>query len=224
MTAIPATAHTLPGRYFPRLEMVQILAAAQGSSLWPQAPSIERHAAMSRAYMTQTTAALSTSHPAWGRQSSGWARSWSQFRTRDRQANTTMASPTIHCPARNQRLPTQRLVIPALAQLGHVVRSQPGSPGFADQTAHRHPVRIVEQLKHRGADRFARRKDETSGAARGHDVQDTTTVPACDHRNTRHQRLRRRQSEAFSLGRKDHDIRAGEMERDVGRGHGPGEV
>src|SRR3954467_3292629 len=180
MTAIPATAHTLPGRYFPRLEMVQILAAAQGSSLWPQAPSIERHAAISRAYMTQTTAALSTSHPAWGRQSSGWARSWSQFRTSDRQANTTMASPTIHCPARNQRLPTQRLVIPALAQLGHVVRRQPGSPGFADQTAHGHPVRIIEQLQHRVADRLARWKNQAPSAGRGHDVQAPAAAPACD--------------------------------------------
>src|SRR3954469_22511000 len=108
MTAIPATAHTLPGRYFPRLEMVQILAAAQGSSLWPQAPSIERHAAISRAYMTQTTAALSTSPPAWGRQSSGWARSWSQFRTSDRQADTTKGGPPTHLPPPNQRLTPHR--------------------------------------------------------------------------------------------------------------------
>src|SRR3954452_10135269 len=178
MTAIPATAHTLPGRYFPRLEMVQILAAAQGSSLWPQAPSIERHAAISRAYMTQTSAALSTSHPAWGRQSSGWARSWSQFRTSDRQANTTMARPTIHCPARNQRLPTQRLVIPALAQLGHVVRPQPGSPGCAEHAPHGHPVRTIEQHGHRVADDLPLWIAQASRAQAGHGVQDRAAVPA----------------------------------------------
>ena len=74
MTAMPATAHTFPGKYFPRLDTVQILAADQGSSRWPQAPSIARHAAMRSAYIVQTSTALSTSHPGSTRQSSGWAR------------------------------------------------------------------------------------------------------------------------------------------------------
>ena len=71
---MPATAHTFPGRYFPRLDTVQILAADQGSSRWPQAASIARQAAMRSAYIVQTSTALSTSHPGSTRQSSGWAR------------------------------------------------------------------------------------------------------------------------------------------------------
>ena len=51
ITAMPATAQTLPGRYLPRLDTVQMRAADQPSRRWPQPASIIRQATMSSAYI-----------------------------------------------------------------------------------------------------------------------------------------------------------------------------
>ena len=52
MSAMPATAHTFPGRYLPRLDTVQMRAAPQPSRRWPQPASIVRQATMRMAYMS----------------------------------------------------------------------------------------------------------------------------------------------------------------------------
>ena len=72
---MPATAHTFPGRYLPRLETVQILAADQKSRPLPHPVSMIRQAAISRAYISHTTTALRISQPGSMLHSSGCARS-----------------------------------------------------------------------------------------------------------------------------------------------------
>ena len=59
----PATAHTLPGRYLPRLETVQMLAAVQPSSRWPHAREHDRARRRSAARTSATRpCALRISH------------------------------------------------------------------------------------------------------------------------------------------------------------------
>jgi len=58
MSAMPAIAQTFPGTYLPRLETVQMRAAAHAPSSWPQLASMNRQAQIRSAYMAQTTSAL----------------------------------------------------------------------------------------------------------------------------------------------------------------------
>src|SRR5213594_755530 len=122
MSAMPAMAQTWPGRYFPRLETVQIRAAVQASRDWPQAASMVRQATISRAYISHTVTALSTTQAGSILQASGWERSASQFRTSARAAKPMMRSANAHWAQRTQGLRTQRLAIPPLTDLRHVLR------------------------------------------------------------------------------------------------------
>src|SRR5689334_22695577 len=228
MSAIPATAHTFPGRYLPRLETVQIRAAPHPSSRWPQPESITRQATISMAYIDQTTSALNTSHPGLIRNSSGCERSASQLAVRLRAAKPTIARPTTHCARRSQRgrseLPTERLAIPALAQLGDVIRREPGPPRFPHQLGDRQPVRVLDQVQGRVAQRLRGWKREPAGPALGHHVEQAAAVPARHHGHAHHERLRSREPEALALLGEQHEIGGGEVADHVGRRDCPHEA
>ncbi len=155
ISAMPATAQTLPGTYLPRLETVQMRAAVQPSSRWPQPASMRRHATIRMAYMSQTRSTLRRIQPGWTRHSRGWVRSWSQLLARERPANQTMREPGRSIPPiRIQALRTERLAIPSLADLGDVVGGESGPPRFAEEPGELSVVGIVQEVEQRVAHRF----------------------------------------------------------------------
>ena len=120
----------------------------------------------------------------------------------------TMASATVHCPARS----TQRLAyapsasaIPALAYLRDMVGRETSAPGFADQPRQR-----------AGRSGSCRRSSAASLMASGEgsvsrpapdlrdDVEHPAPVPAGHHRHPDHQRFGRRETESLALGREEH--------------------
>ena len=117
--------------------------------------------------------------------------------------STTIASPTSHCAARSQpRLRTQRLAIPPLAQLGHVVgrRAAPATT--------RPPAWPAPAGRGPAAGRASRRSAPrpTGSVSRPAPVSGTTSSspPPSQHATTGtpgHQRLRRGEAEALALGR-----------------------
>ena len=142
ISAMPATAHTFPGRYLPRLETVQIRAAPHPSS--SLAPAREHRCATPgsgcaymRPYHDARSAEparrdleverlrserLPVAHQAPGGEAD------------DGQPDEPLASPQ---PRRAASLRTQRLAIPALALLGDVLGREPRTPRLADEPGQR---------------------------------------------------------------------------------------
>ena len=87
-----------------------------------------------------------------------------------------MVMPSTHWIARIRRSATQGLAIPALTDLGDVVRREPRAPGLTHQASHVAVVRLQEKTEDRIPHRLGRRQRQPAGAARRHHVEDASAI------------------------------------------------